>query len=107
MESMLTHGEKYHNVRKNLTKLSDKIDSAETLYAILNPLVTKQLQVLVGRDVGACIADGAGHPQQAIANRVGGSAVQPHAAGHVQYPTGLHLHNGGQCGGSCYTYAVL
>jgi hypothetical protein len=45
MESMLTHGEKYHNVKKNLTKLCDKIDSSETLYAILNPLVAKQIQV--------------------------------------------------------------
>lgn len=45
LESMLLYAEKYHNVKKNLMRVADKIDSSEVIYAAFNPLVERQLEV--------------------------------------------------------------
>ena len=41
---MLLYAEKYHNVKKNLMRVADKIDSSEVIYMAFNPLVEKQLE---------------------------------------------------------------
>jgi hypothetical protein len=42
---MLLYAEKYHNVKKNLMRVADKIDSSETIYFAFNPLIEKQINV--------------------------------------------------------------
>lgn len=45
LESMILYAEKYYNVKKNLARVADKIDSSEVMYLAFNPLVEKQIQV--------------------------------------------------------------
>jgi hypothetical protein len=44
---MLLYAEKYHNVKKNLMRVADKIDSSETIYCAFNPLIEKQINVQI------------------------------------------------------------
>lgn len=44
---MIVYSEKYNNAKKNLSRVSDKVDSADMLYSACNPLLNKQINVFI------------------------------------------------------------